>query len=281
LLAREQPFPRLLSSFLKRRTLTRFHLGDAVRDGVAITLAAQRIHRLAMSVTIDKKAKSVASYFGFDLWIWIVILVILAILAILVGIHFLYVRKRALIRSQLKPKKVKVEKLKKRYRAEVDLTEVDLDGLMPAEDEPLFDMEGLSIWDIERTMGEQPEAAGDVLEEEDFEEEEEYFEDEDEEFEDEDDDLEDDEEDYPEDEDEGDLTGDIVDFSVKADQPEPEREDRPEPDLEEPEESEQEPSEEVSREKEEPAQETGAQLPEVTFSTFILSLSLDFSYREK
>jgi hypothetical protein len=41
----------------------------------------------------------------------------------------------------------------------------------------------------------------------------------------------------------------------------------------EPEESEQEPSEEVSREKKEPTKETRAQLPEVTFSTFVLSLS--------
>ena len=41
----------------------------------------------------------------------------------------------------------------------------------------------------------------------------------------------------------------------------------------EPEESKKEPSEKVSREKEEPEEETRAQLPEITFSTFILSLS--------
>jgi hypothetical protein len=43
--------------------------------------------------------------------------------------------------------------------------------------------------------------------------------------------------------------------------------------AQEPQESKQEPSEPISRKKEEPTKETRAQLPEITFSTFILSLS--------
>jgi PKD repeat protein len=119
-----------------------------VTDDDGNTSTAQR------TIIIDEEAKSVTSYFGFDLWIWILLLLLIVILAILVLIHFLYVRRKSVIRKQLKPRKVRVEKRKKRYRPEIDLSEVDFDSLEPPEVEPVYDMEGLSIWDIERTMGE-------------------------------------------------------------------------------------------------------------------------------
>jgi hypothetical protein len=56
LFACQEPVPRELAGFRHGNPLTRFHLGNALSNDVAVLLTTQRIHCLSMNVGIDDEA---------------------------------------------------------------------------------------------------------------------------------------------------------------------------------------------------------------------------------